>query len=107
MQSAFGVEHGDEIAKFEMPTGLLKPVKALGSKIGGGTSRLGASMAPGTGTRIAGARRAPSLTNKIGSGLQRAGGAMAANPGKTGGIAIGGTGAIGAGAGMHQRKKQF
>lgn len=124
MQSAFGVEHGDEIAKFGMPGSLLKPVKSLGSAMGSGTTKVGQKVKPlsantkmgvrniGKPGGTAGTARGAGTRGAVGGARQSAGGAMrragnwmSANPTATGGAALGiGAGAAG-GAALSNRRR--
>lgn len=113
MESAFGVEHGgEEIAKFGLPTGLIKPITSLGSKIGGATRSMGGK------TMTSGIKQIKTSPNmgkvgqaKLGAGgaLRRAGSTMAAHPTTTGGIGAGvAAGGVAAGVstlGNNQRKR--
>jgi len=125
MESAFGIEHGDEIAKFGLPKALVKPVTALGSKMGVGASKAGSSLKPLTantkvgaksigvptrgataGTKATSGARAATTGAKqqTGGALRRAGDWMKANPGVTGAAAVGGGAAVGTGYAAGRRR---
>lgn len=114
MQSAFGVEHGDEIAKFGAPSSLLKPVKSLGSAMGGGATKAGQKLKPltpgvKTGMRNTAQPKPPGglagARNQTGGALRRAGSWMSANPGATGGAALGVAGGAAGGAALSNRRR--
>jgi hypothetical protein len=116
MISAFGIEHGTEVAK--AAPGMLA---RLGTRIASGTEsagmgqvRAGFKGMRAAGFRNAGATQKPgrmlaqATRADVGGGMVRAGRAMARRPGLTGGLAVGGAGAAGLGgaAALHTPKKQ-
>jgi hypothetical protein len=106
MISAFGVDHGSEIAKFGAP-GLGRIGAKLGSVVGSagmklgraGTGNLKAAKIAGAGPGAAGVKRLGMGQQRLGGGLNRLGTGMMRRPGLTGGLAVGG-GAAGGGAAL-------
>lgn len=114
MQSAFGVEHGDEFAKFGMPTALVKPFTGAGNAVARKTTQMGGKLKPLSSAKLGGSIGRPTAKpvkptgmagakQGLGSGLRRAGGAMAAHPTATG-VGVAGAGAAG-GYGLSRRKQ--
>lgn len=113
-KSAFGVDHGGEVAKafdVKKPMGFVKQVgqaytqgaKMLGGMAGGGVQRAGMNMVRGgdaRGGRIGGAQ------SKLGMGVKRAGQGMQNRPGMTGAGIAGATAVPGAAAMKINRNKQ-
>lgn len=107
-ESAFGVDHGDEVSKaFKMPGSwapkMPKPVTNLGTKIGTGLFQGGAKQG------AIGAMQGGKLGNarsKAGLNTAKAGVKMVQHPGATGAAAIGGAGGAAGGGYAAWRKKQ-
>ena len=110
MESAFGVEHGDEIAKFSAPSSLLKPVKSLGTAMGSGTASAGRKLTRAGAKTIKtnpGMGRAGLGGVQAGGALRRAGAAMKANPTATGLGALGVGGGAAGGVAYGQNKRRY
>ena len=112
MESAFGIDHGhEEIAKFGLA--------GLGSKIAGGTMKLGQGLRSSGASNMAMGRRAGGGFGqgmqrggagrvKAGGQLRKLGQGMAKRPGLTGGIAAGGAAAgVGGGAAAIGNRRRF